>query len=312
MNDLHRLDDARTAILLQTVQQLSMAQTPQEVLATYGQGLRNLGQELSFLSLSVRGLEPGEYKITRFYEEQDQLLADTTNPWEQWDHLPTQTGGLLGELIAEPIPKWIENLSVPSDPVLGERLAGYKSLLAIPLFDGGEALNWGVLLSPEADAFNPTRNGDILLRSNLVGMTVRHVRMAEQLKQANERIAREVQMIARIQQGLMPASLPEIPGLKLAADFKTYDTAGGDLYDVHPLTDDPKGPWAILMADASGHGPAATTVCAMMHAILHTYPKQPDGPAQLLAHANEHLSAKRIESSFVTAVLAFLTLSSEP
>jgi sigma-B regulation protein RsbU (phosphoserine phosphatase) len=43
---------------------------------------------------------------------------------------------------------------------------------------------------------------------------------------------------------------------------------------------------------------------AMLHAILHAYPHQPRGPAEMLEHANQHLASKRIENSFVTAFLA--------
>jgi sigma-B regulation protein RsbU (phosphoserine phosphatase) len=43
---------------------------------------------------------------------------------------------------------------------------------------------------------------------------------------------------------------------------------------------------------------------AMLHAILHAYPHPPQGPAEMLEHANRHLASKRIDASFVTAFLA--------
>ena len=46
-------------------------------------------------------------------------------------------------------------------------------------------------------------------------------------------------------------------------------------------------------------------MCAIVHSILHAYPREPSGPAELLRHVNRHLCAKRIECSFVTAFLAF-------
>jgi sigma-B regulation protein RsbU (phosphoserine phosphatase) len=50
-------------------------------------------------------------------------------------------------------------------------------------------------------------------------------------------------------------------------------------------------------------------VCAIVHSILHAYPQEPSGPAELLGHVNRHLCAKQIESSFVTAFLAFYQAS---
>jgi phosphoserine phosphatase RsbU/P len=59
----------------------------------------------------------------------------------------------------------------------------------------------------------------------------------------------------------------------------------------------------LLIADASGHGPAAAVVTAMVHTILHAYPDQPCGSADVLKHINKHLAAKRIESTFVTSFM---------
>ena len=42
---------------------------------------------------------------------------------------------------------------------------------------------------------------------------------------------------------------------------------------------------------------------AMLHAIIEAYPKVPEGPAEVLEHANRHLYNKSIEHSFVTAFL---------
>jgi sigma-B regulation protein RsbU (phosphoserine phosphatase) len=137
--------------------------------------------------------------------------------------------------------------------------------------------------------------------------------VSQQLEAANLQIAREIEQIARIQRTLLPAQLPAIPGLAIAAHYETFDRAGGDLYDFARLEGDPTTPdddrWAILIADASGHGPAAATVCAIVHAILHAYPKEPSNPAELLGHLNRQLCAKQIESSFVTAFLAFYQAS---
>ena len=111
---------------------------------------------------------------------------------------------------------------------------------------------------------------------------------------------------------LLPEQVPDIPGLEIRAAYETFDRVGGDLYDFQPLSlsgselrNDPNQPWAILISDASGHGPSAAVVAAMLHAILHAYPTVPNGPAEILRHANDQLAKKRIESSFITAFLMF-------
>ncbi len=42
-----------------------------------------------------------------------------------------------------------------------------------------------------------------------------------------------------------------------------------------------QGPWGIMIADASGHGPAAAVVVAMLHAILHAPRGGSDGACRM-------------------------------
>ena len=113
----------------------------------------------------------------------------------------------------------------------------------------------------------------------------------------------------------MPAVIPDIPGLDIDVSYQMFDQAGGDMYALRPLrrltpgavgeaSCDREGPWGILVADVSGHGPAAAVLMAMMQSIIETYPHEPAGPAEVLEYANRHLCRKRIESRFVTAFFA--------
>ena len=188
--------------------------------------------------------------------------------------------------------------------------------MAIPLFDDGEPLNWAIFLRKDPEGFSVEELEQAILRANLVGTTVKSALIAKELREAHGRIRAEVDRVAAIQRALLPEPLPKIPGLNVVASYQTFDQAGGDHYDFRPLRPcdakgivggsryDPRGPWGMLIADASGHGPAAAVVMAMLHAIVEAYPHEPSGPAEVLAHANRHLVAKRIEHSFVTAFFA--------
>jgi len=101
-----------------------------------------------------------------------------------------------------------------------------------------------------------------------------------------------------VQQALLPREIPKIPGLKIATSYLTSDEAGGDYYDFFPA---PNGTWGVVIADVAGHGAAAATVMAMLHAILHGYRGPDFAPDAVLRYANSRLEACRIESTFVTA-----------
>ncbi len=302
---------AKIPVLMEMVGSLSRATQPQEVLRAFSKDFRKLEGDMAYLSLSTRGLGPGQYRITRVLMDEAEWEAPVRDPWVAARDMPMHEGGFLGEVIRSAYPELIHHLSVPHDPVLGELLAPFRSMMAIPLFDQGEPLNWAISLRRDPRGFSIEDLEKAILRSNLVGGRVKSTLVARELQIAHDKIQREMQRIADIQRALLPSVMPDIPGVKLAASYETFDHAGGDYYDIQPLkrsvdgsSHDPDGPWAIIVADASGHGPAAAVIMAMLHAILHAYPHMPGGPAEVLEHVNRHLYAKRIESSFVTAFLA--------
>ena len=110
----------------------------------------------------------------------------------------------------------------------------------------------------------PIQGDEVIARVN-THLTIR--RLNVELKGRYDVIERELEIVADVQRGLLPAELPAIPGLSLAAFYATSRYAGGDYYDVIPLPDDR---WGILMADVSGHGTRSAVVMAMYHPETRT------------------------------------------
>jgi sigma-B regulation protein RsbU (phosphoserine phosphatase) len=291
--------------LMNLVQNLSLAEAPRDVLRVFLEAMLQMHGARAYAALSV---EPGgeRYRVTQFRR------ADRPEPGngKARREPPLNEGGFFGELVAGKAPRLAKHLHVADDPIMGRELAAFRSLIAVPIFEQGEVTDWAILLDPAPDFFDTRDVEDLVLRANLIGMTARNVRMAEQLQHATDRIQLEVNRIAAIQRALLPERLPEIPGLSLAASYHTFDRAGGDIYDLTPMRPCPfgpncdlDGPWGILIADVSGHGPSAAVVMAMLHSSLRSYPREPSGPAELLEHLNRFLQSKRIEQNFVTAFL---------
>jgi sigma-B regulation protein RsbU (phosphoserine phosphatase) len=140
-----------------------------------------------------------------------------------------------------------------------------------------------------------------------MGAALTNMAIAEQLRCADAEIRREVDQIAALQRAMLPDGLPRVPGLALAASYKTFGRAGGDYYDVFPAAGahaPPRsdGRWSVLIADASGHGPAAAVLVAMLSGILHAFPGEPRSPVEMIEFLNRHLSARRLNGAFVTAI----------
>jgi serine phosphatase RsbU (regulator of sigma subunit) len=175
-------------------------------------------------------------------------------------------------------------------------LLGATSLLSVPISDGGTG--YGVLTLARQAAEGRFTLADLALAGELgehLGVAIRV-----------DRMFRHRSAVAEALQGsLLPARLPEVPGLELSAAYVPASEGGevsGDFYDVFPV----QGGWALTVGDVCGKGQeAAAMTAAARHAIRAIAPWNPD-PADVLAKVNEVILAGDYEDRFVTVKLAYL------
>lgn len=280
------------------MREMSQQTDPQAMVRAYGERVRHLISGDAFLAMSRRGLEAPWYRITR-----SSRWAEDINPWTQRDRLPLLSGGLLAELIYGDEPRIIDDLQVAPDDPAAEYLGRYRSLMALPNYDGGLALNMTIRLAREPAAFDYEQFPEMVWMSNLFGRATQNLVLNDELRRAYEMVDRELHHVAAIQRSLLPRELPAIPRLDLAAHYQTSRWAGGDYYDFFPL---PDGQWGLLIADVSGHGTPAAVMMAITHSLAHSYPGHPTPPSVLLAHVNARLARLYTADSgtFVTAFYA--------
>jgi sigma-B regulation protein RsbU (phosphoserine phosphatase) len=283
------------SLIVETMRDMSRQTDPQAMVRAYGERMRQLLVMDRRLSLSRRGLAHPEYRITR-----STTWAEEVNPWKEKDRLPLFRGGLLAELIYGNEPRVFDDVQLGAGDPAAEYLAGHRSLLAIPMYDQGESLNMVVLLQKAPAAFAREQIPDLVWRSNLFGRATSNLVLSEELQKAYSDLDQELKMVGDIQRALLPAQLPRIATLDLAAFYRPSKRAGGDYYDFFPL---PGGKWGILIADVSGHGTPAAVLMAVTHSIAHAHPGPPSPPAELLKFVNRHLTHRYTNSSeaFVTA-----------
>jgi sigma-B regulation protein RsbU (phosphoserine phosphatase) len=123
-------------------------------------------------------------------------------------------------------------------------------------------------------------------------------RLKREVEQKKDALEDELEAASDVQRRLLPKSLPEIAGLKLAVHYETSLYAGGDYYDIAKMADNQ---WGFLVADAEGHSAPAAVMMAMTCALFRSYPEPPLDPGELLYFLNLHL-CKVAEPSFVTAL----------
>ncbi len=113
------------------------------------------------------------------------------------------------------------------------------------------------------------------------------------------RIRYEMDLLARMQIGLLPTSLPEIEGWEIAARSLLATEAGGDLYDF--LRDDAGRLW-VAAGDVAGHGYSCAIVQAMTTAALSSLITTERTPSEVLGQIDRVLR-RGGHRNFATLVL---------
>jgi serine phosphatase RsbU (regulator of sigma subunit)/predicted ester cyclase len=118
-----------------------------------------------------------------------------------------------------------------------------------------------------------------------------------------ERIEQELQVARRIQQELLPETIPNLDGWQIATYYGPAREVGGDFYDFLRLED---GRLGLVVGDATGHGMPAALVMATTRGMLRAVVQSVESPGEVLAKVNEALVAEIPPSTFVTCFYAVL------
>nr|WP_296067956.1 SpoIIE family protein phosphatase [uncultured Actinoplanes sp.] len=156
---------------------------------------------------------------------------------------------MLQRAYASGKPESLRELRVePDPPATGEGVEHFIDLTATPLFG--------------AD-------------NKVVGLILDVVDVTEQLQQRRAAGARQRRewtrdMIDMLQRDLLPAGLPVLPSVQVAAAHLPADAAaaGGDWFDAVPL---PGGRIALVVGDVVGHGVAASATMGQLRVLLHDH-----------------------------------------
>ncbi|MCA9287641.1 MAG: hypothetical protein KDA05_03600, partial [Phycisphaerales bacterium] len=203
----------------------SKIREPASLIAHYGNWIRKQRPLDHLISISRRGLADGQYKVTRSIRMVPGTLSrmSAANPWRDWDSIPIRSGGFIGMVLEREGPQVFRNLHIENDPVLGDSVADMRACVAIPNYDNGESLNWGLWFAADPDAWTFELVESGLLTANLLGLATSNLVAHKRAAELNTRLETQLVQIANIQRSLLPQRLPVIPGLRLAASYLTSD-----------------------------------------------------------------------------------------
>ncbi|TDB85404.1 PAS domain-containing protein [Actinomadura sp. KC216] len=195
----------------------------------------------------------------------------------------------------------VENLDVlgvcpDGQPVCGK--IGATSVLSVPIEDGDRAIGTITLAaSGEYGPFDLMDLGVVQRLGRYLALVIRAARLYR----------RRAEVAETLQAGLLPKSLPSIPGVTVAAKYLTAthgSEVGGDFYDVFRT----ENGWGLVLGDVCGKGEDAAAVTATARHCVRLASRWKARPGDVLGIVNETLLD---EDRFVTAVMAGLTMETE-
>ncbi|MGH3355568.1 MAG: histidine kinase N-terminal 7TM domain-containing protein [Nocardioidaceae bacterium] len=188
---------------------------------------------------------------------------------------------------------------------LGQALPEYADQFADGVDWRGSSLRVSIQTESGARDFEMTRSALTDLRGRRTGDLVLLRDITARLRQEAElhRLLAERSRVARVlQDSLLPAALPDVPGLDLAARYRPGGDGtevGGDFYDVFPLD---HGRWAVLLGDVSGTGAEAAAMTALTRYTVRAVASEPHTPRQMLRRLNREMLRQSTDERYATAV----------
>jgi len=114
-----------------------------------------------------------------------------------------------------------------------------------------------------------------------------------------ERLHQELMVAQRMQQRLLPQTVPNFPCVDIAAVSESSLEVGGDYYDFVQLGD---GRFGLVVGDVSGKGVSAAFYMAEMKGIFLSLSKLCSSPRELLVRANHTLLNSLERNAFISLI----------
>jgi serine phosphatase RsbU (regulator of sigma subunit) len=174
------------------------------------------------------------------------------------------------------------------------RSLGLRSAIVVPLQARGRVT--GAMTMATADSGRRYRRPDV----DFVQQLARSAATAME----NARLYRESAEVARtLQQSLLPADLPDIPGIEVAARYRAAaegTLVGGDFYDLFETS---HGDWVTVVGDVCGKGPEAAALTGLVRHTIRAVSVRELEPSRVLRQVNRQILRVKADR-FCTAMVA--------
>lgn len=123
------------------------------------------------------------------------------------------------------------------------------------------------------------------------------IELTQIVQRQRDELEREIKLAADVQQRLLPANPPEIPGFDIAGQMIPARIVGGDYFDYIDL---PAGGLGLAIADVAGKGVAASLLMSSVEMALRVDAVTTSHPNHLVQNLNQVLNEITDSGRYVT------------
>jgi sigma-B regulation protein RsbU (phosphoserine phosphatase) len=224
--------------------------------------------------------------------------------------LVSSVGGVLDRVVQRPYDLLLMDLNYTRDTTSGreglellERVRTHDGTLPVVVMTGWGSIDTAVeAMRRGARSFVQKPWDDL----TLVEVVRREVEDGMASRRRDAKLAREHDEANLIQRALLPSTLPEVKGCRLAALWTPASGIGGDCYDVFRFTDTRV---AVSIADVVGKGLPAALLMSNLQAAVRAFSTAAAEPHDVCASVNRLLCRNIASGKFVTFCYAVIDTS---
>jgi sigma-B regulation protein RsbU (phosphoserine phosphatase) len=176
-----------------------------------------------------------------------------------------------------------------------------RSELTVPLIYKGNVIGIIDLEHTRVNYFNEDHQRTLTTLAAQVAISIANARLYQRIHEEEQRMERDLDMARKVQLRLMPPNPPRLEHAEFAAKFYAARSIGGDVYD---FLDYGPGRVALAVGDVSGKAAPAALYAALVSGILRSLASQHLSPAALLGALNDQLQERKLDSQYVTMLIA--------
>ncbi len=213
----------------------------------------------------------------------------------------SETGQLMRTLRDYSRPLLVDELCAAEKIVLGDDelhwLQARHVGVILPMRTRGKLIGLLFLVTDEAwEGLGVASLEELIALGSQVALECENLSLLEQTLD-KRRLEEQLAMARRVQEGFLPKSLPETPGLDLAATYQSSLEVAGDYYDVLSL---PDGRTLMAVGDVSGKGAGAAMIMANLQAALRSMARVGVPLGEMVGGINDIIHANTPVEQFIT------------